>query len=171
MHTYVHMHTHIHIHIHLHTYSYGLIHVVRPSMVVVSLDATRALCCHTAPEPPRARRLPPPQKKNSILQPPSQPESDLVLSRQLASRTNYLFLLQSLARVQSRGHKCGKRQITWSGHPQAPHEPVAKQGGLPVPPCRRLAVIYRWAVVKITVPLWVPNIVRHLIFRVPKKGP
>ena len=28
-----------------------------------------------------------------------------------------------------------------------------------------------WVVVKIMVPLWVLNIVRHLIFRVPKKGP
>ena len=28
-----------------------------------------------------------------------------------------------------------------------------------------------WAVVKIMVPSWVPNIVRHLLFRVPKKGP
>ena len=28
-----------------------------------------------------------------------------------------------------------------------------------------------WVVVKIMVPFWVPIIVRHLIFRVPKKGP
>ena len=28
-----------------------------------------------------------------------------------------------------------------------------------------------WVVVKNRVPFWVPNIVRHLIFRVPKKGP
>ena len=27
-----------------------------------------------------------------------------------------------------------------------------------------------WVVVKIMVPFWVPNIVRHLLFRVPKKG-
>ena len=27
-----------------------------------------------------------------------------------------------------------------------------------------------WVVVKIMVPFWVPSIVRHLIFRVPKKG-
>ena len=27
-----------------------------------------------------------------------------------------------------------------------------------------------WVVVKIMVPFWVPNIVRHLIFRVPKKN-
>ena len=27
-----------------------------------------------------------------------------------------------------------------------------------------------WVVVKIMVPFWVPNIVRHLFFRVPKKG-
>ena len=29
--------------------------------------------------------------------------------------------------------------------------------------------IYVWAVVKIRVPFWVPNIIRHLIFRVPKR--
>ena len=28
-----------------------------------------------------------------------------------------------------------------------------------------------WVVVKIMVPFWIPNIVRHLIFRVPQKGP
>ena len=28
-----------------------------------------------------------------------------------------------------------------------------------------------WVVVKIMVPFWIPIIVRHLIFRVPKKGP
>ena len=28
-----------------------------------------------------------------------------------------------------------------------------------------------WVAVKIIVPFWVPIIVRHLIFRVPKKGP
>ena len=28
-----------------------------------------------------------------------------------------------------------------------------------------------WVVVKIMVPFWVPNIIRHLIFRVPEKGP
>ena len=28
-----------------------------------------------------------------------------------------------------------------------------------------------WVVVKIMVPLWVPIIIRHLLFRVPKKGP
>ena len=28
-----------------------------------------------------------------------------------------------------------------------------------------------WMVVKIVVPIWIPMIVRHLIFRVPKKGP
>ena len=28
-----------------------------------------------------------------------------------------------------------------------------------------------WVVVNIMVPFWVPNIVRHLLFRVPKKGP
>ena len=30
---------------------------------------------------------------------------------------------------------------------------------------------YIWVVVKIMVPFWVPIIIRHLIFRVPKKGP
>ena len=29
----------------------------------------------------------------------------------------------------------------------------------------------RWVVVKIMVPFWVPIVIRHLIFRVPKKGP
>ena len=29
---------------------------------------------------------------------------------------------------------------------------------------------YTWVVVKIMVPFWAPNIVRHLIFRVPQKG-
>ena len=28
-----------------------------------------------------------------------------------------------------------------------------------------------WVVVKIMVPFWVPIIIRHLIFRVPQKGP
>ena len=28
-----------------------------------------------------------------------------------------------------------------------------------------------WVVVKIMVPFWVPIIIRHLIFRVPRKGP
>ena len=28
-----------------------------------------------------------------------------------------------------------------------------------------------WVVIKIMVPLWVPIIIRHPIFRVPKKGP
>ena len=28
-----------------------------------------------------------------------------------------------------------------------------------------------WVVVKIRVPFWFPNIVRHLLFREPKKGP
>ena len=28
-----------------------------------------------------------------------------------------------------------------------------------------------WVVVKIMVPFWVLNIIRHLVFRVPKKGP
>ena len=28
-----------------------------------------------------------------------------------------------------------------------------------------------WVVVKIRVPFWVPSIVRHLLFRVPQKGP
>ena len=28
-----------------------------------------------------------------------------------------------------------------------------------------------WVVVKIMVPLWVPMIIRHLVFGVPKKGP
>ena len=28
-----------------------------------------------------------------------------------------------------------------------------------------------WVVVKIMVPFWVPTIIRHLIFRVSKKGP
>ena len=30
---------------------------------------------------------------------------------------------------------------------------------------------YIWVVLKIMVPFWVPNIMRHLLFRVPKKGP
>ena len=28
-----------------------------------------------------------------------------------------------------------------------------------------------WVVVKIMAPFWVPIIIRHLLFRVPKKGP
>ena len=28
-----------------------------------------------------------------------------------------------------------------------------------------------WVVVKIMVPFWVPIIIRHLLFRVPRKGP
>ena len=30
---------------------------------------------------------------------------------------------------------------------------------------------FQWVVVKIMVPFWVPIIIRHLLFRVPKKGP
>ena len=30
--------------------------------------------------------------------------------------------------------------------------------------------IYIWVVVKIMIPFWVRNIIRHLIFRVPQKG-
>ena len=30
-------------------------------------------------------------------------------------------------------------------------------------------LLLMWVVVKIMVPFWVPNIVRHLIFRVPKR--
>ena len=30
---------------------------------------------------------------------------------------------------------------------------------------------FPWVVVQIMVPFWVPIIVRHLLFRVPKKGP
>ena len=30
---------------------------------------------------------------------------------------------------------------------------------------------YTWVVVNIRVPFWVPNIVRHLLFRVPKRDP
>ena len=32
-------------------------------------------------------------------------------------------------------------------------------------------VLCIWVVVKIMVPFWVPITIRHLIFRVPKKGP
>ena len=35
----------------------------------------------------------------------------------------------------------------------------------------RVFIVGIWAVIKIMVPVWVPNIVRHLISRVPKKGP
>ena len=31
--------------------------------------------------------------------------------------------------------------------------------------------LFRWVVVKIRVPFWVPIMVRHLLFRVQKKGP
>ena len=33
------------------------------------------------------------------------------------------------------------------------------------------AEFHTWVVVKIMVPFWVPIIIRHLLFRVPKKGP
>ena len=43
-----------------------------------------------------------------------------------------------------------------------------EKGRLP----RRVALTsYIWVVVKIMVPFWVPIIIRHLLFRVPKKGP
>ena len=32
-------------------------------------------------------------------------------------------------------------------------------------------LLFKWVVVKIMVPFWVPIIIRHLLFRVPKKGP
>ena len=40
-------------------------------------------------------------------------------------------------------------------------------------PCKvsALDILPIWVVVKIMVPFWVPNIIRHLLFRVPKKGP
>ena len=31
--------------------------------------------------------------------------------------------------------------------------------------------LFVWVVVKIRVPFWIPNIIRHLIFRVPKRDP
>ena len=34
-----------------------------------------------------------------------------------------------------------------------------------------IIVVCIWVVVKIRVPVWALNIIRHLIFRVPKKGP
>ena len=34
-----------------------------------------------------------------------------------------------------------------------------------------LIIFIVWVVVKISVPFWVPIIIRHLLFRVPKKGP
>ena len=37
--------------------------------------------------------------------------------------------------------------------------------------CQRTTRSTTWVVVKSMVPFWVPNIVGHLIFRVPKKGP
>ena len=33
-----------------------------------------------------------------------------------------------------------------------------------------LVYIDIWVVAKIMVPFWVPNIIRHLLFRVPKRG-
>ena len=35
----------------------------------------------------------------------------------------------------------------------------------------KLLMPFKWVVVKIMVPFWVPIIIRHLLFRVPKKGP
>ena len=40
-----------------------------------------------------------------------------------------------------------------------------------LPPLPRMWGSYMWVVVKIMVPFWVPIAIRHLIFRVPKKGP
>ena len=40
-------------------------------------------------------------------------------------------------------------------------------------PCQNISKPYKiiWVVIKIMVPFGVPNIIRHLLFRVPKKGP
>ena len=43
----------------------------------------------------------------------------------------------------------------------------------PQPPQQEESTVFNgmWVVVRIMVPFWIPIIVRHLIFRVPKKGP
>ena len=41
---------------------------------------------------------------------------------------------------------------------------------IPTPQIYNLIIVI-WVVVKIIVPFWIPMIIRHLIFRVPKKGP
>ena len=39
------------------------------------------------------------------------------------------------------------------------------------PPKAVINIQQIWVVVKIMVPCWIPILIRHLIFRVPKKGP
>ena len=46
-----------------------------------------------------------------------------------------------------------------------------RQEPWPSPQKRELSAGSVGVVVKIKVPFWVPTIIRHLLFRVPKKGP
>ena len=56
---------------------------------------------------------------------------------------------------------------------QKPYDPLADQFAKSVSfwECVGRHEESKWVVVKIMVPFWVPIIVRHLIFRVPKKEP
>ena len=67
------------------------------------------------------------------------------------------------------------RRLAFPGHPGVvfpePLGPITAVSfpGWAMPVTCRTGIM--WVVVKIMVPFWVPNTVRHLLFRVPKKGP
>ena len=61
---------------------------------------------------------------------------------------------------------CNLRLPMWV-EPQSIKDYSLKLGLLFVKVC----IGHIWVVVKIMVPFWVPIIIRHLLFRVPKKGP
>ena len=87
------------------------------------------------PESPRAR--PPKLATESTLEPAWVGLGHL--ARQLASRTQKLFLLRSLARVLSWGRKHGERACYLVSPATRTHAPAANQGE-PPPPTAQIAV-------------------------------
>ena len=57
--------------------------------------------------------------------------------------------------------------IEITGYSLIPYEPPLSLGGAAI----QIRFWLMWVAVKIIVPFWVSIIIRHLIFRVPKKGP
>ena len=60
----------------------------------------------------------------------------------------------------------------FAGDLLGPTDPTlwARVWGFGVQGFRKHSLLWIWVVVKIMVPFWVPFVIRHLIFRVPKKG-
>ena len=63
-----------------------------------------------------------------------------------------------------------KKELLW-GLWVRPLYYVTPRAGIEKIPLKEAYIDLIGVVVKIMVPFWVPNIVRHLIFRVPQKGP